>query len=159
VGPDWGRKALMADRFDVFLSYNWRDQHAVKALADTLHSQGVEVFLDRWYLAPGGAWPQELEGVLSTCRSIAVCLGPGEMGPWQQRERNFALERQAKDRDFPVIPILLPGTDPALSFLSQNTWIDLREGTDQPLLLDILLRAIRGEPPGPQMRERIKETL
>src|SRR5262245_39164902 len=48
------------------------------------------------------------------------------MGPWQQREVNMALERQAREREFPVIPVLLPGADPILGFVSQNTWIDLR---------------------------------
>ena len=27
--------------------------------------------------------------------------------------------------EFPVIPVLLPGADPVLGFLGQNTWIDL----------------------------------
>jgi len=30
------------------------------------------------------------------------------MGPWQQREINMALERQAREREFRVIPVLLP---------------------------------------------------
>jgi len=59
-----------------------------------------------------------------------VCVGSGEMGPWQQREVNMALERQAREREFPVIPVLLPGADPILGFVSQNTWIDLRAKPD-----------------------------
>jgi len=55
--------------------------------------------------------------------------------------------------------VLLPGANPLPSFLSQNTWIDLQIGIDQPLLLDILQRAIGGEPPGPEIRARLKETL
>jgi hypothetical protein len=53
------------------------------------------------------------------------------MGPWQQREVNMALERQAREREFPVTPVLLlPGADPILGFLSQNTSIDLRAKPD-----------------------------
>lgn len=152
-------ESSLSDIYDVFLSYHWRDQREVKALAEQLQARGATVFLDRWYLTPGKAWPQELERALSTCRAVAVCLGPSEMGPWQQRERNFALDRQAKDPHFPLIPILLPGADPALSFLSQNTWIDLRAGVAQPLLIAMLLRALRGEPPGPELQKRLKETL
>jgi TIR domain len=108
--------------YDVFLSYHWRD-HA--------HVEGIAyVFLDRWYLHPGRPWPQELETVMRGCRAVAVCVGPGEMGPWQQREVNMALERQAREIEFPVIPVLLPGADPVLGFLGQNTWIDLRAKPD-----------------------------
>lgn len=149
----------MPETFDVFLSYHWRDQREVQALAAQLHERGVKVFLDRWYLTPGKSWLQELEQTLSTCRAVAVCLGPGEMGPWQQREHTFALDRQAKHPDFPVIPVLLPGADPVRSFLSQNTWIDLRAGVAQPLLIDVLQQAVRGEPPGPEFQARLTEAL
>jgi hypothetical protein len=78
----------------------------------------------------GRPWPEALEQVLGTCRAAAVFVGPGEMGPWQQREKYLALERQARDGTFPVIPVLLPRADPVLGFLGQNTWVDLRERPD-----------------------------
>lgn len=87
----------MPATFDIFLSYNRRDQREVTTLAQALRDQGLRVFLDRWYANPGKPWPQELERVLETCAAVATCIGPGEMGAWQQRETNFALERQAKD--------------------------------------------------------------
>jgi hypothetical protein len=70
-----------SDRYDVFLSYHWRDQAHVEAIAHWLRAKGLKVFLDRWYLVPGQPWPQALEGVLSSCGAVAVCIGPGEMGP------------------------------------------------------------------------------
>ena len=109
-----GRPLLGTD--NVFVSYHWRDQREVNALAEQLRKRGLSVFLDRWYLTPGKSWLEKLERALVTCRAVAVCIGPGEMGPWQQRERNFALDRQAKNRDFPVIPVLLPGADPIAQF-------------------------------------------
>ena len=144
--------------YDVFLSYRWRDHEHAGALARALRSRELKVFLDRWYLTPGRPWPQALEEVLRGCRAVAVCVGPGEMGPWQQREVNLALERQAADPSFPVIPILLPGADPVLGFLRQNTWVDLRNRPDDPGLLETLGLAIRREPPGPAIRERVSAT-
>jgi hypothetical protein len=85
------------DAFDVFLSYHWRNHARVEAVARWLRDQGLRVFLDRWYLLAGRPWPQALEQALGTCRAAAVFVGPGEMGPWQQREKNLALERQARD--------------------------------------------------------------
>jgi WD40 repeat protein/energy-coupling factor transporter ATP-binding protein EcfA2 len=143
--------------YDVFLSFHSRDRANVERIASQLRDPelfGFHVFLDQWYLTPGRPWIAELERVLGSCRAVAVLIGPGEMGDWQQREKNFALERQAKDVTFPVIPVLLPGADPALGFLGQNTWIDLRLGVDNSNELGRLAAAIRGEPPGPEPATR-----
>lgn len=77
------------------------------------------------------------------------------MGPWQQREVNLALDRQARSPRFPVIPVLLPGADPVLGFLGQNTWVDLRSGSPDSTLLAILSNAIRGQPSGADAQQRI----
>src|SRR5262245_1321396 len=149
----------MEKTYDVFLSYHWRDHPHVETIARALRERDLNVFLDRWYLHPGRPWPQELEKVMRSCKAVAVCVGPGEMGPWQQREMNMALERQAKEIEFPVIPVLLPSSDPVLGFLGQNTWIDFRTTPDDPKLIAILTAAIRGEPPGPDARNWIQETV
>ncbi len=150
-------------QFDVFLSYQWDDHAQVEALARQLREQNLTVFLDRWYLTPGQSWPKALEVVLASCRAVAVCLGQGEMGPWQQREQYLALERQVaaehQGRRFPVIPVLLPGAEPPLGFLSQHTWVDFRARVDDPILLHTLVNAVHGQPPGPDARETIRETL
>lgn len=149
--------------FDVFLSYHWRDHAEVEQLARRLREQQLTVFLDRWYLTPGQSWPSALETTLAHCRAVAVCIGQGEMGPWQQRELYLALERQvAAERtsgSYPVIPVLLPGSEPPLGFLSQHTWVDFRDRAADPLLLTTLVRAIRGQSPGPDAQETIGKTF
>jgi formylglycine-generating enzyme required for sulfatase activity len=152
-------KVGTSPRYDVFVSYHWQDHEDVETLAQALRDRGLSVFLDRWYLVPGRPWPQALEETLSTCRAVAFVLGPNGMGRWQQREKYLALERQAHDRSFPVIPVLLPGADPALGFLSQNTWVDFRNRSEDPVVLDILAKAARGEPPGPDLRYRMQAAL
>jgi hypothetical protein len=144
---------------DVFLSYHWRDHGAVEAVARQLRQDGLTVFLDRWYLVPGRPWPQALEAVLHACHAVAVFLGPHGMGPWRQREKDLALDRQAHDPTFPVIPVLLPSADPALGFLGLNTWVDLRARLDDPRSLAVLVAAVRGEAPGPAPQERLVATL
>src|SRR5262245_48525810 len=95
--------------FDVFLSYRSRDHARISALAEALAKRaGLRAFVDRWYLVPGEPWLIALERALGSCRAAAICIGPGELGPWQQREMWLALDRQARDRDFRVIPVLLP---------------------------------------------------
>ena len=153
----------MSNQFDVFLSYHWRDHAHVEALATRLREQSLTVFLDRWYLTPGQSWPKALEETLARCRTVAVCIGQGEMGPWQQREQYLALERQVaaerQGQTFPVIPVLLPGAEPPLGFLSQNTWVDFRARVDDPILLNTLVNAIHGRPPGPDAQDTVRNTL
>jgi hypothetical protein len=149
----------MSQQYDVFISYSSTDRAAVTALANQLNSQRVNVFLDRWHLVPGQPWPERLRSVLSSCSAVAVCIGPGEMGPWQMREMYCALERQHREPGFPVIPLLLPNAIPALDFLSQNTWVDFRGGMDEPMALNILLAAIRREALDPMLQQRMQESI
>jgi KaiC/GvpD/RAD55 family RecA-like ATPase len=66
-----------------------------------------------------------LERALSESSAVAVFVG-SQIGNWQWPEIGFALDRQANDKQFPVIPVLLDGADPGRSFLFLNTWVDLR---------------------------------
>jgi hypothetical protein len=144
--------------YDLFLSYHWRDHEPVEALAHALQQRGVKPFLDRWYLVPGRSWVDVLEGALHECKAAAIFVGPHGLGPWQQREKGLSLDRQAKDPSFAVIPVLLPGADPALGFLSLNTWVDLRNSRS-PDRLEILIRAARGEVPGHDLRESVASAM
>ena len=134
---------------DVFISYNRQDSAAVESVARALRERGLSVYLDRWYLAPGQPWRPALEDALRSCRSVAVLIGPHEMGEWQKREFYVADDRHHSDPRVPVIPVLLAGaSDPPLGFLRGYSWVDLREdGAD----LEVLIAGIQGRPPGPDL--------
>jgi type II secretory pathway predicted ATPase ExeA len=140
--------------YDVFLSYNSADHRVVEDVARKLRDKGLEPFLDRWYLAPGKRWRSKLEETLSSCKAVAIFVGPGEMGSWQQREIDVALDLQSRSPNLPVIPVLLPGCEPPLGFLRQLTWVDLRTQ-----ILDdgiaILAKAAHGDASGPDLQERL----
>jgi tetratricopeptide (TPR) repeat protein len=137
---------LSPQTYDVFLSYNSRDSQAVERVGRCLKDRGLTCFMDRWYLVPGTSWPSALEQALHRSRAVAVFLGPGELGRWQLRELHLALDRQAVSGTR-VIPVLLPGADPPLGFLSLNTWVDLRTQLDDERLLNLLAGAVRGLAP------------
>lgn len=141
--------------FDVFFSYHWRDHVPVEAVARALIERGLRVFLDRWYLTPGQPWPQALERTLASCHAVAVFLGADGLGPWQQRERDLALDRQGREPGFPVIPVLLTRTDPALGFLKLNTWVDLSANVADQAALEILCAAVHRQSPGPAGLQQI----
>ena len=139
--------------YDLFMSYHWLDRVAVEEVARSLRDRGIKPFLDRWYLVPGRSWVGTLEKELANCKAVAIFIGPQGMGRWQQREREYALDRQTRDENFPVIPVLLPGADPALGFLSLNTWIDLQKGTTREAI-ENLAAAMRGETVDPDQDGR-----
>lgn len=145
--------------YDVFLSYNTRDRASVERIAYALRERGLAAFLDRWYLLAGRPWPIVLEEALGSCRAVAVLVGPSGMGDWQQREMYLAVSRQTRDLSFPVIPVLLPGADPALGLLSLNTWIDLRDGLAEAWSMDALAAAIQGRLPGVEEQVSSSQTL
>ncbi len=143
-------------QFDVFLSHNSADKPAVEALAQRLLAAGFRPWLDSWNLIPGDPWQEGLEEALDTCATCAVFLGPSGVGPWHNEELRVALDRRARDRTrrFRVIPILLPGADPAdpatlPPFLARMTWVDFRGGLGDAEVFRRLVAGIRGVAPGP----------
>jgi tetratricopeptide (TPR) repeat protein len=137
---------------DVFLSYNRLDAGHAEALNDWLVSQGVRTFFDQRDLGGGQLWVADLERTIEhEVQAIAVLVGPNGIGNTQQYEYQLALTRQAKDRDFPLIPVVLPGTENRQlprGFLGLQTWVSFAGaagGTASPDQLQRLLAAIRRE--------------
>ena len=137
---------------NAFLSYDQRDRKNAEAVASALKDRDIEVFFDRWYLEPGVPWPQALEAALARCETVAVVIGRHEMGPWQSREASLSLDRQTRDADFRVIPVLLPGADAPLGFLGLQTWVDLRDGITDTDAIGALAAAVQRETVDPAAR-------
>jgi hypothetical protein len=139
--------------YDVFLSYSRADSAAAESLRARLKEAGLTAFLDRYGLPVGQPWQPELEQQLSSCRALVALVGAQGFGEWQHREIELGLDRQASAKKagerFPVIPVLLPGLAndavPVGSFLSLNTWVDLRPGLDEPESLQRLVAGARGK--------------
>jgi len=139
--------------YDLFLSYNSVDHRVVGEVAHKLANGGFkEVFLDGWNLLKGMRRRPMLEKALSSSKAVAIFAGPGEMGSWQQREVDIALNLQSKSANLPVIPVLLRGCEPPLGFLRQLTWVDLRTQTlDRGIA--ILIKAATGKAPDPDLQK------
>ncbi len=125
----------MPDSFDIFLSYHSWDIRAVKIIARVLHNRGFKAFLDKWNLTPGQPWLTEIEDALQMSRAFGIFIGPQGLGPVQVAEMRAALNRKFREKGYPVIPVLLPGSKPENrehlpSFLAQQTWIDFRSGLE-----------------------------
>ena len=94
----------MSPCYDVFLSHATADKPAVEYLAHKLRAVGIEPFLDKWSLRPGRVWQTELAKGFRESGACAIFFGSEEFGPWHQQEMLVALDRGARDLEFPVLP-------------------------------------------------------
>jgi TIR domain/Novel STAND NTPase 1 len=142
-----------AASYDIFLSYSRADAAAAETLRSRLAEAGLSAFLDRYGLPAGQPWQPWLEQDLGSCRALVVVVGPSGIGEWQHREIQLGLSRQASaakaGHAFPVIPVVLPKVAndaiPVGRFLNLNTWVDLRNGLDDPESLQRLIAGAQGE--------------
>jgi tetratricopeptide (TPR) repeat protein len=123
------------NEFDVFLCHNSSDKSEVKKIGSKLIDLGIIPWLDEWNLRPGFPWQKELENQIESIKSVAVFVGPNNLGPWQDQEIDAFL-RQFTKRKCPVIPVILPKCKnvPKLPiFLEGFTWVDFRLEDPDPL--------------------------
>jgi hypothetical protein len=141
-------------QFDIFLSHNSRDKPAVEEIGLKLKAAGLKPWLDKWELVGGARWQSALADGLRACLTCGVFIGPNGFGDWAREELDVAQNRAAKEPNFRLIPVLLPGLpepfdfDSLPPFLTARTWMDLRNGFNGPGALDILIKAIKGLSPG-----------
>jgi hypothetical protein len=128
----------------IFVSYNRRDAAHAKALDGWLREQGEKTFFDQRELGGGQLWYQDLQDAIDTVSSVAVLVGPSGLGNTQYYEFDYALIRRAREKGFPVIPVILPGAEDTqlTGFLELLTWIDTRGGNTPLAAPDELLRLL-----------------
>ena len=139
------------ETFDVFLSHSHLDAETVEGLARRLEDEGqFHVWLDRWVLIPGETWQQAIARALDQVRTCAVCVGDQTPRGWFKEEVERALNRQARDPSFRVIPVLLPNSATVNidDFLELRTWVDFRNGLQDSMAFHFLVSGIRGIAPG-----------
>jgi hypothetical protein len=142
---------MAEDNYDVFLSHSHSDAAYVEKLAELLEDKkGLKTWLDKWVIVPGGSFQQEIVKGLEEAKTCAVCLGAKIAAGWFKKEYEAALNRQAEDQSFRVIPVLLPGADAEAVniFLELNGWVDFREEKDFEYALHRLTSGIKGVAPG-----------
>ena len=137
--------------YDVFLSYNKEDGKDVEKIAKYLANQvNLKTWFDQWQLVPGEPWIEALERGLVAAKSCAVFIGQSGQGPWQRQEIEAALMKQAENKDFRIILVLLPKAPekPEIPlFLSRSMWVDLCEGLGKDVLWPLEC-GIKGMAPG-----------
>ncbi|MCX6628192.1 MAG: TIR domain-containing protein [Candidatus Solibacter sp.] len=144
--------------FDVFLSYNSRDEVWTKRLKERLAAQGLRVWLDRDQIRPGDLFVEALGNGLKTSRAVVLICSPESVGSrWVMTEYNRALVSM-NDADEPprIIPVLL--RDAQLpEFLQILQWVDFRKDEEYEQSLRRLVWGVTGEwpqaPPVPELAD------
>jgi WD40 repeat protein len=163
--PAGGPSVESGPHFAVFLSHNSRDKRFVERVAERLKRAGLEPWLDAWSLVPGEDWQQGVAAGLAASESCAVFVGPADLGAWSHQEVAVALDRVAKDPDFRLFLVLLPGlpeqfdSERLSPFLRMRTWVDYRGGLDDQRAFRSLICAVQGLPLGPEVAIESREEV
>ena len=149
--------------YDVFLSHPHTHAGWVEQLAIRLTDQcQFRVWLDKWVLIPGQNFIPELSRGLEEAATCAVCVGKDTPRGWVQQEVQKALNRQAANQGFRVIPLLMPDAveQSVTDFLELRTWVDFRGDKDEAF--HRLVCGIKGVAPGrwpPQDQDAVLDPL
>lgn len=139
----------------VFLCHNSLDKARIESLALALLKAGaVRTWLDTWEIRGGDDWEAHIRREFTASWSCIVFVGPHGFGPFQRLEVHWAVQRSQLDPDYRVLPVILPGAgadamNELSSVMSGTQWISLQGGWDTGASLNPLLKALRGERPGP----------
>ena len=137
--------------FDIFLSHARPDAETVEGIGIRLEEEAeFSVWLDKWVLIPGESWQQEMARGLNEAKACAVCIGGQTPRGWFREVIEKALNRQVREGDFRVIPVILPGGDSEYveDFLELRSWIDFSNGVDDSEAFYRLICGVRGVQPG-----------
>jgi hypothetical protein len=138
------------EQFDVFISYSDRDAAWVEKMAARLEDEAhLHVWLDKWVLIPGESAQQAVARGLDQAKACAVFIGANTPLGWAREEIERALNRQAKEASFRVIPVLLPNASTVNvdSFLELRTKVDFRN-IDPAYAFHLLVCGVKGVSPG-----------
>ena len=109
--PDTSQSPKQPEKVRLFLSHAGEDTDAAKELAHKLSDAGVEVWLDVERLHPGDRWMEQIEKGIAWSGAFAVYVGERGVTRWIDRETRLALDRNAKDPSYRILPILSEQAD------------------------------------------------
>jgi len=121
--------------FDVYLSFNLRDELTVNRLIGELQRHKFTIHFDAARSSQGDDIDSTMRDALRRCRCLLMCVSENGLGKWQKSELESYVSTlpQIDGSQFfeRTIPILLPGAGDSHQDLTRwNTqrWFDFRQG-------------------------------
>jgi hypothetical protein len=105
-----------------FLSYTSQDFALTQALKAALKRKDpdADIFFAPESMRAGGFWKKQLAEEIDGSTAFILLVGQKGLGDWQVMEYYEALDRRAKEPDYPIILILSPQRPaPGLPFARQ----------------------------------------
>ncbi|HEX4496643.1 MAG TPA: AAA family ATPase, partial [Thermoanaerobaculia bacterium] len=95
------------------LGYAHADRPMAEIVAQGMSAAGVQVWADFLPLQqqPGTSRQDGVLRTIEVCAGYVLLLGPGGIPPALRSEIGYVLNRQARQPDFRIVPVLLPGAD------------------------------------------------
>jgi len=132
----------------VFISYASAQRAWVEALARNLRDAGIDEFIDRWSLIPGGNFLIELHQALERSRAAVVIVSPEAYHSGWVAEEITTL-KAVHGPAFRIIPVIYGAIEGTLPFLAATQAIDFRSPVPYRAAFQRLLNGLAGTPPGP----------
>ena len=123
------------NRSHIFISHATKDDDFVRELRLALEAHHLPVWVDSRNLRRGAKLAPEISEAITLARHTIVVLSPNTINsPWVRAEIALALEveKQRRAEGYRVIPLLLPGVEPA----ALGLWFDV-----EPVGIPIDLKA------------------
>jgi hypothetical protein len=110
----------------VFLSHSSEDNTFCDCLARDLVDYDVEVWYDEWEIKVGDSLRNKIAAGIETNDYLAVVLSKASVqSQWVQQELNAALDKELKQRQVFVLPLLIEDCN-IPTFLRDKKWADFR---------------------------------
>lgn len=117
----------------VFISYSRQDLSFVQGFAQTLMSNGIDVWWDLSSLQGGDNWTNEIPQAIKNCDLCIVVLSPNSVkSEWVQREYTYALNQKKR-----IIPALYQSCEIPFALVNIN-YVDVQGANYQKGLDEIL---------------------
>ena len=105
----------------VFISYSRKDLNFVQGFAQTLMSNGVDVWWDLSSMQGGDDWTDAIPQAIENCEMVIVVLSPKSIqSDWVQKEYTYALNHKKR-----VIPVLYQACEIPFALVNIN-YIDIQ---------------------------------
>ena len=149
-------RAAVNATWDVFISYSSNDKAVVRAVAERLRADGLQVWFDAWEIRVGDSIPAKIEEGLEHSRVLVLCMSANAFGSdWARLESGTFRFRDPLNKNRRFIPLRLDDA-PAPGSLAQFRYVDWREGNRNGEYQG-LRAACRQVPPAQTVKFRVRQ--
>lgn len=121
--------------YDIFISYNSREEKEVMHIAELLKSFGLMPWLDRWDIPTLSRWLPEIEHIISIIPAAIIVVGASGEGPYQSMEVDMLVPQYRQRNIFLGYALTLgcPDNFQGREMLNMFQRVDLRQNLEEKL--------------------------